>query len=825
MRWGAIIVATSLAGCYGEPTSAPACSITCEQGCPDGMTCTHGYCVGAEDSCPPTFRATSAGTGFACALDSQDLLWCWGANDHHQLAAAELDIVPRATQIGTRRWDSISTGGGHICGLRDGHLACWGRNDHGQVSDLVAGDVTEPLEIAAPNQAAWSYVVAGYNDTCAIAAGALYCWGAGDTGQLGNGSTNDIGTPTAVLTDLTDWVAVDTGSGRYYYSITGMREPWAHTCAISQSAGLFCWGRNYYGELGDGTRTDSNVPVAVTLPSPPTSVAVAEWTTCATTESQQVYCWGEGSYDALGDPAIVTPALAGNTQTSTPILASDQSGFTKLDANEWLTCGLRDGEVWCWGWTAAGGLGNGKFAGQGWGKVTEGARDLSVGWNANVDDSGYDSYDLDLACILVDGAVQCWGDNRYGQLGQGGATMNPTPREVAGEHHFSALAAGASHMCGIEEGKLLCWGSTMYGQANGIVAGNDAVPCGSAPGLACNVPAPTPLSFAPIADEVSLGANHSCARSGTQVTCWGDNTYSQLGSPTATSPAVIAGAYDRLLDIGTYGQCAKQASQTWCWGGVLDAPAAAQHIAALDTMSTLGVAGLNDGMTYYSFGCGLDATGQLACFGASELGQYGTGSYTGTDCGNGACDSAENATTCPADCTSPLAKLGRSYTALSVGWPTLYMVTSMSYGYNLTPFACGVRSDGQVECWGYSYRGATGPSYVAYTPWLVEGLSGCTAVSTGDLHACALCGGDIYCWGDHRFGAVGEGPITTVVITTPRKLAIAIDEPWLQLVSGLGFTCARSQSGRAFCWGYSRDGALGSGGASSPLPVNVLVAP
>src|SRR5215207_4224957 len=96
MRAGVhIVVVLSVAGCYGEPSSEPACAITCDDACPGGMSCVHGYCVAQGQTCEPTFRATSAGTGFACALDSQDLLWCWGANTYHQLDDGDIDLVPR----------------------------------------------------------------------------------------------------------------------------------------------------------------------------------------------------------------------------------------------------------------------------------------------------------------------------------------------------------------------------------------------------------------------------------------------------------------------------------------------------------------------------------------------------------------------------------------------------------------------------------------------------------------------------------------------------------------------------------------------------------
>jgi alpha-tubulin suppressor-like RCC1 family protein len=252
----------------------------------------------------------------------------------------------------------------------------------------------------------------------------------------------------------------------------------------------------------------------------------------------------------------------------------------------------------------------------------------------------------------------------------------------------------------------------------------------------------------------------------------------------------------------------------------------AQATSALDSLTNIGISGLlapSDPM-YYSFGCGLDAANQLVCFGDNQLGQFGNGQYDGLTCGNLVCDHGEIPAYCPNDCGGgPLVPLARTYTALGVSWPRISMSTG--YARNISPYACGVRPDSQIECWGYASRGGAGPDAYHYDPVVMQGISGCTAVKPGSTHTCALCGGDVYCWGDHRFGAVGAGPITRTGITTPRKVDIALDEPFVQLVSGVGFSCARTQSGRAYCWGFSRDGALGSGGATSPLPVIVQRAP
>ena len=150
-------------------------------------------------------------------------------------------------------------------------------------------------------------------------------------------------------------------------------------------------------------------------------------------------------------------------------------------------------------------LGKGVWGGNGWGRVTLGASDVSLGWNANIDEEG-DTQDVDLACIIVDGKVQCWGDNRFGQLAQGDATMHPTPREIAGGHRWSTLLASDVHTCGITDGgDLMCWGSMLSGQTIGTVSGTSTLPCGAIPGVPCTLGEPTSVPFHPKADAVAGG--------------------------------------------------------------------------------------------------------------------------------------------------------------------------------------------------------------------------------------------------------------------------------------------------------------------------------
>ncbi|HSD88633.1 MAG TPA: hypothetical protein VLB44_13990 [Kofleriaceae bacterium] len=781
-----VLLAILGAGCYRAPTTDEGCTITCMDAiCPGDLTCRGGYCVSGDQVCRPLFGHVAAGTGFACALDESGARWCWGSNQHHEISPTEQLQYPSATRLDpTQLWQQIDAGGEHICGISDGRLFCWGKNDHGQVSDTVGGDITAPLEITVVGgPSAWTTVSAGMETTCAIGDRKLFCWGANNNGQLGDGTQTDRGVPTQIAPTIADWIAVSTG--------------FHHTCAVSEGSGVHCWGENFYGQSGPGASdpqlTPNPVKDSAGQPTFATSIAVSANSVCATTREGGVVCWGGNSASELGELQFGQPA------SPVPVSATASMGWTSLSASRTTFCGVRSGETVCWGTTSFGGLGNGYWSQNANDRVfatvfgTFGTSEVSVGWDTN---------DVTLACSVVGTDVYCWGDDRFGQLGIGAATMALAPAPLRGDHVLTDLGLGLDHGCGIEDGNVLCWGSTEFGAATGVLAGNPQKECN--PNLDCDVPEPKTLGFfSPTATKLGLGAYHTCAFHSPTITCWGDNRANQLVTTSTPPPrerdvAAPGGAmWTQILQTGRLGQCGiyrvGTTDSTACWGNVLMARTTVTQVPSFDGARGIAL-GSTGGNTNYD--CILDATGTLQCQGDNAVGEYGNGTTNPV---------TTLATVTPA----------RVYTAIATN--------------TLSPTMCGIRPDAQVECWGYNDRGQTGapPSTTGtLTPNILPGLSACTGIAVGREHACAICSGAISCWGDNRVGELGTGVLDVDPITVPRLVADPpAGESWAQIVAGLHFTCARTDAGHTLCWGFDPHAGLGNGGRSANLPVVVQALP
>lgn len=275
-----------------------------------------------------TIIAISPGWGHTCALMTNGGVKCWGYNSFGQLGNGTTIGMPFYGQTApvdvtglTSGVTAIAAGWYHTCALTtNGGVKCWGSNSNGQLGDGTTTSLYVPVDVAGLTSGV-SAITAGQAHSCALMTnGGVKCWGWNVSGQLGNGTTINSLTP-ADVTGLTS-------------GVSAIAAGYNHTCALTTTGGVKCWGWNVNGQLGDGTTIDRLTPVDVIgLTSGVIAIAVGKDHTCALTSSGGVKCWGGNVYGELGDGTTTerhTPVdvvgLGGETTYSISGIVTDASG-------------------------------------------------------------------------------------------------------------------------------------------------------------------------------------------------------------------------------------------------------------------------------------------------------------------------------------------------------------------------------------------------------------------------------------------------------------------------------------------------------------------
>jgi alpha-tubulin suppressor-like RCC1 family protein len=340
-------------------------------------------------------------------------------------------------------------------------------------------------------------------------------------------------------------------SATLYYSLTtsvigqvvaGLN---GHVCARVTDGTARCWGPNDVGQLGTGsTSALSSVPVQVVGLTGVAAVSTGGYHSCALLLDHTVRCWGQNSDGQLGNGTL--------TPSSSPVVVTGLTDAVAISSGTYHNCALRTGgAVSCWGdnsYYETGGTG------ANWPKTTTPAAVPGISGATAAVAAGFHS------CALVSGAVQCWGDNSHGQLGNGGTPIKSvTPVPVTGLSGVSSLSGGDSHSCAVVGGAIRCWGDNTYGQL------------GSAPSA---TPATTPQPVAGLTNvaDVAAGFTFSCARmNDLTIRCWGRNVNGELGNGTGVdsfSPVAVSGIGSATsITAGYLNGCAILANNTTrCWG-------------------------------------------------------------------------------------------------------------------------------------------------------------------------------------------------------------------------------------------------------------------
>ncbi len=348
----------------------------------------------------------------------------------------------------------------------------------------------------------------GQDHTCALTTEHdLYCWGANGDGQLGLGQADGNLHTLPVMVPL---------PVKFKFVTSGYR----HTCGLTASGEAYCWGWNEYGQLGNGTRTQSSRPAKVTSSITFKALSAGATHTCGISEDGTSYCWGGNWHGQLGVGSFDGEPGASCCRTA-PAQVAGPTKFAQISAGGIHTCGLSTtGEVFCWGNENDGRLGVGSLEKRD--RPSPAAVIGSLRFSS-VSARGWHSCGLARS-----GAVYCWGSDSDGQLGDGRAGLiSPDPVRSASEQVFREVSVGSIHTCAIaQDGHAYCWGSNKFGQL-GV-------------GSLVSKAAPEAIAMQQTFRSIVAGGNefsgHTCAIAADEKAyCWGDNRHGQLGDGTTNA--------------------------------------------------------------------------------------------------------------------------------------------------------------------------------------------------------------------------------------------------------------------------------------------------
>lgn len=478
-----------------------------------------------------TWQKVTTGYYHSCGIDA-GTLYCWGSDASAQIGnGANTANIQSPEVIGVlpSLWTDVSAGINHTCGINDGRLYCWGSNTYGQLGlgNLGGGDVDIPTEVVG-GVIDWTDVEVGSEHTCGIASGALYCWGRDDYGVLGVGPTSDdIGAPTQVG-NSTNWQDLSAGSSKTCGIESGQLFCWgggtsttpqqigsltswtsisnkkSHFCGI-QNQKLQCWGRDIEGQLGNGHQSSSTlVPIKVGIPETGTVQSVSA--DARVLIDGKIYGWG-------------------SAQGFQWKLINDQEGWSTLPN----ACGLKGGELYC-------------------GSLKKG---VLTNWTAASD------YYL-VYCGIESGKLYCWGNNLFGQVGNGTNVDVAEPTQIGVLENWQKISAGMTHVCGIESGRLYCWGYDGFAQLG------DG-------GTNTNMSSPQLIGANTNWTQVSSGAYHTCGIESGRLFCWGDDSLGAIGNPAFASSSPVPlqiGAENtwEWISAGMHYTCGIKLGELYCWG-------------------------------------------------------------------------------------------------------------------------------------------------------------------------------------------------------------------------------------------------------------------
>ncbi|UOF01459.1 RCC1 domain-containing protein [Bdellovibrio reynosensis] len=651
----------------------------------------------------------------------------------------------------------------------------------------------------------------------------LRCWGHSGVNLSRLGLGNTVG-----FADTAKTVA----PGISFKSVTAGRD---HTCALTTSGYVYCWGENLSNQIGDGTTARRTTPVLIDSSTTYTSISSGQAHTCGITTEQKLKCWGSADSYQTG---LNTTSSA---QTPTQVTSAD---FKFVSANSKTTCAIdTNDKLFCWGRNATGTVGDGTLIV----KQVPTAIDSSNTYLMVAVGSGH-------SCgIISDGTLKCWGNNSQGQLGDNTLVTKTSPTVINSAVKYSWVTVNddtttdtnRGFSCGITDGGVLhCWGNNAGKQL--------------ADGTTTNRKIPTIADSGESYSRVYAVSQKACGiTTAGAVKCWGnlykDNTTGRnsdlYGFGYGTYLGAYGGSFFALSDynfktIGMPDSAADTSSQTcgitgnklYCWGetsyfgdGLTYRRPAPVILDAQNNYSQ--VSEMHDS----SNNCAITSTGTLKCWGRNNYGELGSAGNIGTNiftpkvadpttsysqiflrlgaaCGittTGALRCAGN---------NNFAKLGDGTTTHITNFTTIDSGVSYKQIGIGTAFSCGLTTSNKVRCWGTNTYGQLGTGNLnnSYTPIDTDPSESYRSISVGLDRTCGITmANKLKCWGNGLLGDNGAGDPKT-----PHVIDSASD--YSSVTVNNSVACAIKTNGSTKCWGANTGVSLPSESGSA-AQYNILI--
>ena len=622
--------------------------------------------------------------------------------------------------------------------------------------------------------------------------GRIFTWGANFFGQLGNGTFVDELSPTNVTSNF----SLNTGE-----IITKISLGLSHSSAITSEGRVFTWGRNYEGQLGDGTVMDRNTPTQINFSDllegeTITEVALGNVHSTAITSEGRVFTWGTNSNGQLGNGTVVDELYP--IEITSNFSLNTGETITEVDlGNNYSLAITSEGRIFAWGSNGVGQLGDGTTTDRY--TPTEITDNFSLNTEETITE--FNLGESHSSAITSEGRIFTWGWNDYGRLGDGTTTNRYTPTEITGNfilndgETITDVSLGYGHSAAItSEGRVFTWGINAYG-----MLGDGTITKRYTPTEITNN---FSLNTEEIITGISLGRYHSAAlTSEGRIFTFGRNYEGQLGNGTTSGeepnpiPTEIIS-----IDIG-----------------------APLPVISLTGASTVYVE-YND--TYIERGAtftdSYNVAGDAIVAGdrvdTSVLGSY-TITYNATD-SEGNIANEVTRTVIVRDTSNIILNIGETIIKVSLGESHSLALTSENR----------VFAWGDDDYWQLGFGSTAGlnqnpiPTEITNNFSLNPGEK-ITEISLGGNHSSALTSeGRIFTWGLNSNGQLGDG--TTTSRYTPKEISSNFDlnagETIIKVSLGWLYSTAITSEGRVFTWGDNSSGQLGNGTFENELsPIDV----